>query len=106
MPASPTWTDPLSTQNYCAPLNVLVFNSASNSYEIDNQFGGASDIGVTGNTANATVATNSVGNLEGINGQSWFVGNNGASSSPADLCSVKAVATCTSFGICPEGAGT
>jgi len=25
---SPTWSDPLSTSNYCAPLNVLVFNSA------------------------------------------------------------------------------
>jgi len=107
LPASPTWTDPLTTQNYCAPLNVLVFNSASNSYEIDNQFGGASDLGVTGNTADATVATNLVGTLEGINGQSWFVGNNGAGSSPADLCSVKSVANLADpFGMCPEGAGT
>ena len=53
-PPRPTWSDPLTTQNYCAPLNVLMFNSASSTNENDGQFGSASDLGITGDTADAT----------------------------------------------------
>ena len=103
------WTDPLSTSNYCAPLNVLVFNSAVNSNEklADGQMARAADLGTTGNTCNAATWTNKVGDNESITGNSWFIGNNGAGSTPADLCSTKVLADFSApFGICPEGAGT
>ncbi|PKO49103.1 MAG: hypothetical protein CVU31_02200 [Betaproteobacteria bacterium HGW-Betaproteobacteria-4] len=104
---SPTWTDPISSSNYCAPLNVLVFNSAVNTYEHDSQMSGSSDLGVAGNTCDATAWTDKVGVQEGINGNAWFVGNNGSGSTPTDLCSSKAVANLSGvFGLCPEGAGT
>jgi type IV pilus assembly protein PilY1 len=104
---SVTWTDPLSSTNYCAPLNVLVFNSAVNSNEHDSQMGGASDIGTTGNTCDAATWTDKVGEEDGIKGQAWFVGNDGAGSLPADLCSTKTVnGFSATYGICPEGAGT
>lgn len=104
---SPTWTDPVTTSNYCAPLNVLVFNSAVNTYEHDSQMSGASDLGAAGNTCNATTWTDKVGVQEGINGNIWFVGNNGSGSTPADLCSSKSVANFSGiYGLCPEGAGT
>jgi type IV pilus assembly protein PilY1 len=104
---SPTWVDPITTSNYCAPLNVLVFNSAVNTYEHDSQMSGASDLGTTGKTCNAATWTNTVGTQENINGQSWFVGNDGSGSTPADLCSSKTVSNFADvYGLCPEGAGT
>jgi type IV pilus assembly protein PilY1 len=104
---TPTWTDPISSSNYCAPLNVLVFNSAVNTYEHDSQMAGASDLGVTGNTCDAATWTDKVGVQDGINGNSWFVGNNGSGSTPTDLCSSKLVSSLSGvFGLCPEGAGT
>ena len=97
-----TWTSPVTQANYCAPLNVLVFNSAAPSYDRD-QMTYASDI----NNASAVTSTNALGVDEGINGNSWFVGNDGNGSTPADLCSAKTVSSFASaYGICPEGAGT
>ncbi len=97
-----TWPDPLSKANYCAPLNVLAFNSAAPSYDRD-QMAGASDI----NGANAATKTDELATLEGINDKKWFVGNDGAGTTPADLCSAKTVSSLSKvFGICPEGAGT
>ena len=96
-----TWSDPLSSANYCAPLNVLAFNSAAPSYDKD-QLSGASDIGT-----NAATQTDAMASQEGINGQSWFIGNNGSGSTPADLCANRTISSLASaFGLCPEGAGT
>lgn len=95
-----TWVDPLSTTNYCARLNVLNLNSNAPSYDTD-QMTGAADIG-----CNANTETNTVGSLEGVNGQSWFVGNNG--SAPVNLCSARSInlGDAAVKGICPEGSGT
>lgn len=104
---SPEWVDPLSSKNYCAPLNVLVFNSASNTYENDNQMGGASDIGIKAASCDATTWTDNIGTAEGIDGKKWFVGNDGTGTGLKDLCSSKTLASFSSaFGLCPEGAGT
>ena len=104
---SPTWDDPLSSKNYCAPLNVLVFNSASNTYENDGQMGGASDIGTAAAKCDATTWTDKIGGKENISGKKWFVGNDGNGSKPTDLCSSKELAKFSdAFGLCPEGAGT
>jgi type IV pilus assembly protein PilY1 len=94
-----TWVDPISTANYCSPLNVLLFNASASSYDKD-QMTLASDIGTNAVTMTDTLATEA-----GINGQSWYVGNNGTTNT--DICSSKAVANLSSvYGICPEGAGT
>ena len=98
---SPAWTDPITSSNYCAPLNVLVFNSAASTYENDGQINCS---GITG--CDAVGTTNTVGSLEGINGNSWFVGNGGTGGT-ANMCSSKSVSNFSDiYGICPEGAGT
>lgn len=88
-----TWSDPLSTTNFCAPLNVLNFNASVSSFD-DDQMGGVSDLGA-GSTAQAL--TNAIGGSEGINGLDWFVGGSN------DLCSSKTVSNFGSaYGLCPE----
>lgn len=97
-----TWSDPVNSNNYCAPLNVLAFNSAAPTYDRDQMTPGDADIG----GASAAGQTNTLADLEGITGGKWFIGNSG-SSTPADLCSTKSIsALASAYGICPEGAGT
>jgi type IV pilus assembly protein PilY1 len=95
-----TWVDPLSATNYCARLNVLNLNSNAPSYDTD-QMAGAADIG-----CDANAETTQVGIKEGINGHSWFIGNDG--NAPYNLCSARNIDLGSSSvkGICPEGSGT
>ena len=93
--SSADWNDPLSNDNYCAPLNVLNFNASVSSYDGD-QMAGASDIG-----GNAVSGTNFVGVEEGISGKPWFVGSNGTVYD--SLCSAKNVTDLGNvLGLCPE----
>lgn len=105
-----TWVDPISIANYCAPLNVLVFNASTSSYDANvsstDQMGGITDLG---STSAATVLTDLVGTFDGINGNSWFVGNTPTSptGTGANICSVKSVSNLSTVnGICPEGPAT
>lgn len=92
-----TWTDPLNQGNFCSPLNVLNFNASVSSFD-DDQMGGVSNLG-SGSTAQDL--TNTLGGYEGINTQSWFVGNAGAATN--ELCTSKLVTGFGSiFGLCPE----
>jgi type IV pilus assembly protein PilY1 len=99
-----TWTDPLSSSNYCAPLNVVVFNASVTTNDGDT--GGMnfpstsmSDINNSGQTAKSL--TDTVGTLEGISGN-YFVGRSGSSTD--ELCDAKSVSSLGSVaGICPEG---
>lgn len=93
-----TSSDPLSSANYCAPLNVLNFNASVSSYD-DDQMAGVSDLGAT---LSAPALTNYVGVEEGINASSWFVGSNGVTSN--ELCSPKSIGSGfgSYFGLCPE----
>ena len=92
-----TWTDPLNNTNFCSPLNVLNFNASVSSFD-DDQMGGVTDLG-SGSTAQAL--TTALGGYEGINGQSWFVGNAGAATNR--LCTSKTVTGFGDiFGLCPE----
>lgn len=92
----PWSTDPLNTNNACASLNIIAFNASVSTYDNDQTaasiFGGA-------NTA-ATL-TNTVGNGEGITGNSYFIGRSGAAVD--EFCTQKTVAQLgNAFGICPE----
>lgn len=92
-----TWTDPLTTANYCSPLNVILINASSASYD-DDQMAKITDLG---SASTAATLTKTVGDGESITGGSYFVGDNGTTAD--SLCSGKTVTDLGSVkGICPE----
>ncbi|SMP63946.1 type IV pilus assembly protein PilY1 [Desulfonatronum zhilinae] len=96
LPALTSWQDPLSNDNWCAPLSIINFNSSVSSYDAD-QLGGVTDIG----GSSASALTSIVGEGEGIHGQSWFVGESGALIN--QLCTSKTVNSLGEvLGICPD----
>ena len=114
--AKATWTDPLNSNNFCSPLNVLVFNSSVSGYDTNSSPSG--DLGATTfsqisspvNNDTIATATNRVGDKEGITGKKAFIGvGNTSISSDVDykLCSAKTISALGSVnGICPEGPAT
>ena len=91
------WQDPIGTQNYCAPLNIVSFNSSSASFDGD-QLAGVADLPNFGSVVSRTDA---VGAAEGIHGNSWFVGRAGTNTN--DLCTGKLINSLGDVsGICPE----
>ncbi|MDB5799303.1 MAG: Type fimbrial biosis protein PilY1 [Rhodocyclales bacterium] len=91
------WVDPITSGNYCAPLNVLVFNASVSTNDND-QVGGFNAVK---GSPNAVSRTNAVGVAEGLVGKSVFIGNNGTTSN--GICTAKTVANLgTLGGICPE----
>jgi type IV pilus assembly protein PilY1 len=95
-----TWSDPISATpsgNYCAPLNVLMFNASVTSYDGD-ELGSSSDIAL----ANVSTKTDEVGGFEGIvTGNNFFIGKTPTNSD--ELCTAKNVANLSAVtGICPE----
>lgn len=103
-----TFQDPLNANNYCAPLNVVMFNAAVSDNEEDLRGASVASINATGTVA---ALTNTVGQIEGINGNNFFVGKMvGSSPTPTgdangfELCTGKTVGAFGDIsGICPEG---
>ncbi len=94
-----TWSDPLASSNYCAPLNVVMFNASVSSYDSDL---GSTVMSAIGSGSTAAALTNTVGASEGLNGHSFFMGMNGSDNN--ELCSAKTLNSLGSAsGICPEG---
>ncbi|MFN4262568.1 MAG: pilus assembly protein [Thioalkalivibrionaceae bacterium] len=94
---SATWKDPLSEDNFCAPLNILSFNSSVASYDTD-AFAGAADLPGFGSVA---TWTNKVGEGEGIHGTLRYVGRVGDTGD--QHCTPKTVtALADAHGLCPE----
>lgn len=93
------WTDPIDLSeagNYCAPLNVLQFNASTTSYDTDD-LTSASDV-----LADADKETDSIGLAELINGNNYFIGNNGDGANDG-LCTSKKVSILSKVqGSCPE----
>jgi type IV pilus assembly protein PilY1 len=95
----PAWSDPLSSANYCAPLNVVMFNASVSSNDDDLGSTSMTDIG---GTSTASALTDAVGAGEGLNGKSFFMGRNGTNNN--ELCDAKTLSGLGSaVGICPEG---
>lgn len=104
-----TATTVLANANYCAPVNLLVFNASVSTNEMDNQIGNP----FNGLSFNATDATSTVGVNESVaSGGSttkYFVGrtSNGPSNTAAtnEFCDGKVSPNGMGnmFGICPEG---
>ena len=101
-----TFTNPVTSANYCAPLNVLVFNASVSTNDDDLRTTAATAI----NTASTVEAlTNAVGTAENITG-SYFVGKivgTGATATTDtgyELCTPKTIPGLGQVsGICPEG---
>lgn len=104
---SPNWTDPLNRDNFCAPLNVIVFNSSVSGEDFD--LGDKSINEFTYPAVNKTIkqATDAVGVIEGLNGKKAVFGAYSALSTSASdygLCAAKTITSLGDiFGICPEG---
>lgn len=98
------WTDPMTNTLYCAKMNVLVFNASVSTNEDDLQNTVVSSIN---GTATASALTTTVGDEEGVSGNTFFVGRTPASIPGAtdfELCTPKTVnALGEALGICPEG---
>jgi type IV pilus assembly protein PilY1 len=105
------WSDPVSLANYCAPMNVMMFNPAVSSYDdaTTDQMDKFSDLVVGSPVAPFNVGmdalTKVIGDNEGVTGNNFFIGNSGAAAG-ADTCVPKAVTDLSQInGICPESPG-
>jgi type IV pilus assembly protein PilY1 len=101
---STSWSDPISETaegNYCAPLNILQFNSSITSYDGD-QLGDAANIGISSLNA----ITKLVGDHEGITGGNYFIGKKSGTLDSKDrnqLCTPKTISDLSAVdGLCPE----
>ncbi len=104
---APAWSDPVTSANYCAPLNVLQFNASVSSYD-DNELyvGGINGKGRFGEadlSLDIDAQTNLIGANEGLNGNSFFIGDNGTGSADTGVCTAKTLQTLAATkGVCPE----
>ncbi|MGD9389028.1 MAG: PilC/PilY family type IV pilus protein [Thioalkalispiraceae bacterium] len=90
-----SWTDPLSSDNYCAACNIIVLNTSDFSYD-DDQL----DMSGLNGSPSATDYTDDIGDDEGISGNDWFVGE--TSLATDQLCTAKTISNLGSIkGLCP-----
>jgi type IV pilus assembly protein PilY1 len=101
---STSWSDPIAETaagNYCAPLNILQFNSSITSYDGD-QLGDAANIGISSLNA----ITKLVGDHEGITAGNYFIGKKSGTLESKDrnqLCTPKTISDLSAVdGLCPE----
>jgi type IV pilus assembly protein PilY1 len=96
---------PLTSDNYCAPLNVLQFNASSSTFD-DDELSSAADIGITGGANGVKTWTDTVGdsshqNLSG----SYFAGSKtgGTAAERDGMCTGKSFNGLSLFtGSCPD----
>ncbi|RYY73168.1 MAG: hypothetical protein EOO52_18930 [Gammaproteobacteria bacterium] len=96
------WSDPISAGpngNYCAPLNVLMFNASVTSYDAD-ELSSANAIGLP-NLTDLSAKTDAIGIAESIAGNNFFIGKTPSDNN--ELCTAKNIASLSGVsGICPE----
>jgi type IV pilus assembly protein PilY1 len=97
---APSWgSAPVTSSNFCAPLNVLQFNASTTSYDGDD-LSLASDIMASGSTLDEW--TNKIANSdhENLTGD-FFIGANGSDNN--ELCTKKSISDLSSVrGTCPD----
>ncbi len=98
----------LSRRNYCAPLNALVINAATNTNEKSaTEEGSAPNISfMTGNPGSAVAVTNKLGNELGLSGTYYMGSRSGDTTTSAGFnsCSGKTLTGLGNvYGVCPEG---
>lgn len=91
-----TFTDPIPSDQWCTPINVIQFNASTSSYDGD-ELSAVTDLGATGIDA----LTNAVGTGENIPGNQFFIGENGTDNN--QLCTAKTVSNLSAVkGTCPD----
>ncbi len=106
LPTNVSWTDPYSTNSYCASCSILVLSSGLPSFDANavpavKQF-----------TSSVAALTNTVGQKEGINGTSVFVGRDQSqrpalADTYADYCQAVSLSGLgNALGICPDSPST
>jgi len=96
-----SWVDPLTNNNYCAPVRIIQFNASVTSYDND-ELSGTSDLAAIGSV---TDWTNKVGatNGENISGNEFFIGNGTTPTTLDGICTAKTLtALSDAEGLCPE----
>jgi type IV pilus assembly protein PilY1 len=104
---SPSWTDPYSTNPYCAACSIIVLSTGLNSFDSDE----IPTVGPLGTGAESTLTTK-VGGLEGINSitpGNYIVGRVGLTPVNTEINTYSDTCTATSVGdlsmvrgICPD----
>ena len=96
-----TWNCPLDDTNYCASLNVIAFNASTISYDDDDLDGVSDGVGSIWSGATSSALTDVVGAGEGIHGNRYFIGENGADNN--GQCTQKTITSLgAAKGLCPE----
>jgi len=99
------WTDPLDTDNACATCSIVVISTGVSSFDKD-EFPTLGDIWEVAGTSKLSAGdldqlVDDVGDLEGISGNNYLVGNNGATNN--DICTSKLITDLSDVeGLCPE----
>jgi type IV pilus assembly protein PilY1 len=96
-------TDPLTTDNFCASLNSIVFNASVSSYDNDSSVYGSTFGDVAATTK--TVGDGITGDAESIiTGKNFFIGRAGTGAANTnEFCTSKTVASLgDASGLCPE----
>ena len=94
--SSEDWIDVLNADNQCADVTQIVINASVSSF--DENFASAAALP---GAPNIDTFTNNVGNIEGISGNSFFVGSTAGNDN--ELCTAKTVNNLSEVrGICPE----
>ncbi|HSD36479.1 MAG TPA: PilC/PilY family type IV pilus protein [Rhodocyclaceae bacterium] len=97
LPQVTPWVDPITSNNYCASLNVLMFNASVSTNDNDQVSGFSALRG----SPDAVTWTNLVGDAEGLNTLSVSIGRNGVINN--DMCTAKTIGSLGNLsGICPE----
>ncbi|MBU3070684.1 hypothetical protein KOI40_12700 [Aestuariicella sp. G3-2] len=93
-----TWNDPVNSDSACSELSIIAFNASTSSYDTD-QLDRVTDLQTT---ETAAALTNKVGDLEGITGNDYFVGEV-VGGETNQLCTAKTVSGLGAVkGTCPD----
>ncbi len=105
-----TFKDPLDKDSYCASLYVINLNSSSSSYDYDEMdatsYGPSKiwDKAILPGNKSTSAMTDAVGKAEGINENSYYIGETHLGTGTDDqLCTAKTITSLgNTGGICPE----
>lgn len=90
----PSWIDPLPAAEWCADLSVITLSTGLNSYDTDDLYSDIDDLDIG-------AMTNEVGDLEGMNGNDYYIGENLADNNAQ--CTAKTINNLADVkGLCPE----
>ncbi|MCI0400644.1 MAG: hypothetical protein L0Z68_05015, partial [Gammaproteobacteria bacterium] len=92
-----SWLDPTPADEFCANTSIVAISTGLNSF--DNDEVESSDLGLAPSSPSSL--TNDIGQKEGINGTTVFIGENGSNND--QQCTAKSITGLSqAVGICPE----